>query len=570
MPLLKYQDYRPDISDYLSSSSRLVLNVIPQADGYGPHPSFSAFTQPLPAGCVGAFYALAPDGTVVGFAGTATRLYQLNNTTFVWNDVSAGGIAYSAVSQNAQWQFAQTGNLVFATQANCPLQVFDLTSATAFSAALGSPPQAAYISIVGPFIVLSGLLALPYRIQWSGLNNFNSATAWTAGISFSDFQDFTDGGIVRGIAGGTQAGIIFQDNVIRSMAYVPGSPIVFQIDKITDGLGLFAPYSIIRAGGSIFFYAGQGFHRIDPGSAPTPIGQQKVDKTFIADLDKANLQLFMGAADPRSYRVYWAYKSNEGTTGAYDKLLGYDPLLDRFFPVKASGQNLLGFSQSGITLAALDPIAPTPLQITGTANNGSGLIRLTIASEANASYSIAGQNFIEVYGTGGTTEANGTWPYRLVDSTHIDLLGSAYVHAYTSGGQIGGALQAMTLSLDDYATAVQPQLGQFDATGTLGFFSGPALEAIIQTGEQTADLDRIDISGFKPITDAPSVMGSLFYRDLQQSAPIQSPETGLSRIGRCDIRRDAAYIRYQIRIPAGTSWTYAVGLVPDEAQGAGQ
>jgi hypothetical protein len=42
----------------------------------------------------------------------------------------------------------------------------------------------------------------------------------------------------------------------------------------------------------------------------------------------------MGAADPRSTRVYWAYKSVTGT-GLYDKLLGYDFLLDRFFPVMA-------------------------------------------------------------------------------------------------------------------------------------------------------------------------------------------------------------------------------------------
>ncbi|MGA7810668.1 hypothetical protein [Bradyrhizobium sp.] len=569
MPLLRYDAYRPDISDYEGTSSRIVLNAIPQGDGYGPHPGFSPYTQALPAPCCGAFYALKNDGSVVTFAGSATKLYQLDNTTYRWTDVSAGGASYSAVSVNAQWQFAQTGNFVFATQANAPLQVFDLTQSTAFSAALGSPPQAAYISVIGPFLVLSGLLALPYRIQWSGLNNFNSATAWTVGLSFSDFQDFPDGGITRGIAGGTQSGVVFQDQVIRSLAYVPGSPIVFQIDKITQGMGLFAPYSIISAGGSIFFYAGQGFQRIDPGAAPVPIGLEKVDRSFIADLDKGNLQFFMGAADPRSSRIYWAYKSNAGTAGAYDKLLGYDPLLDRFFPVQTPGQFLLGVSQSGITLAALDPIAPTPLAITGAANNGSGAIRLTLASEANANFAVAGQNFVEVYGVQGTTEANGTWPFAVIDATHIDLLGSSFANAYASGGQIGGALQAMALSLDDYATAVQPQLGQFDNTATLGFFSGAPLQAIIQSAEQSADPARLDIRGFKPITDAPAVFGSLFYRDTQQVAPVQSVEVSLSmRTGRCDMMRDARYVRFQIRIPAGTAWSFAAGIVPDTGEGA--
>jgi hypothetical protein len=232
MPLLAYGEYRPDVSDYEGQATRNILNAVPRGDGYGPFPSFSAYTSALPAPCRGAFYALKSDGTVVTFAGTGTKLYKLNNTDFTWTDVSKGSSSYSALSATAQWQFAQTGNFVFATQANAVLQIFDLSSSTAFADALGAAPQAAYISVVGRFLVLSGLLSTPYRIQWSGLNNFNAADSWTSGIKSSDFQDFPDGGIVRGVAGG-EAGIVFQDQVIRRMSYVPGSPIIFQIDRIT-------------------------------------------------------------------------------------------------------------------------------------------------------------------------------------------------------------------------------------------------------------------------------------------------------------------------------------------------
>lgn len=225
MPLLAFGEYRPDVSDYEGQATRNIQNVVPRGDGYGPFSSFSAYTAALPAPCRDAFYALKSDGTVVTFAGTATKLYRLNNTDFTWLDVSKGGASYSQLSASAQWQFAQTGNLVFATQANAVLQVFDLTSSTAFDNALGAPPQAAYISVVGRFLVLSGLLSTPYRIRWSGLNNFNSATSWDGLTAGSDFQDFPDGGIVRGVAGG-EAGIIFQDQAIRRMSYVPGSPVI--------------------------------------------------------------------------------------------------------------------------------------------------------------------------------------------------------------------------------------------------------------------------------------------------------------------------------------------------------
>src|SRR5258708_23749709 len=258
MPLLATGDYRPDVSDYEGQATRNILNVIPRGDGYGPFSSFSSYSAALPSACRGAFYALKSDGTIITFAGISNKLYQLNNTNFSWIDVSQGGGSYSALTSTANWQFAQTGNLVFATQANAVLQVFDLSSSTAFGNALGSPPQAAYISVVGRFLVLSGLLSTPYRIQWSGLNSFNASTSWDGLTAGSDHQDFPDGGIVRGVAGG-EAGIIFQDQAIRRMSYVPGSPIIFQIDRITQDKGLYAPYSIIRAGERIFFYAGQGF-----------------------------------------------------------------------------------------------------------------------------------------------------------------------------------------------------------------------------------------------------------------------------------------------------------------------
>jgi len=559
MPLLAAGDYRPDVSDFLGTASRNVLNVIPRGDGYGPFPSFAAYTDTLPAACRGGFYALKSDGSVITFAGTVDRLYQLNNTDFSWTPVSnvetvtissaspgvlsltahgfaandpfvlsnsggalpvaftagtvyyvktvltadtftasatPGGDAintastgtgthsitstYAALTATAQWQFAQFGNLVFATQANVVLQVFDLSSASAFSACAGSPPQAAYISVVGRFLVLSGLLSNPYRIQWSGLN---ATTTWTSGTNSSDYQDFPDGGIVRGVAGG-EAGIIFQDQAIRRMSYVPGSPIIFQIDRITQDKGLYAPYSIIRAGEKIFFYAGQGFHKIEPGGVPEQIGREKVDRTFLVDLDKGNLQLFMGAADPRSTRVYWAYKSVSGTVGLYDKLLGYDFVLDRFFPVSVSGEYLLGISQTGLTLESLDAIS--------------------------------------------------------------------------------GSLDALVLSLDAYATAVQPEIAQFDSTHVLGFFRGDSLEATIESAEQGTDENRITIRGFRAVTDAATHYGSVSYRDTPFATATAGTEVLVnSRTGRCDMMRDARYSRFKVRVPAATEWTFLAGVVPD-------
>ncbi|HJP69394.1 MAG TPA: hypothetical protein VJ846_10870 [Sphingomicrobium sp.] len=571
MPLIAAAAYKPDVADYEGSSTKNILNVTPQGDGYGPFPSFAKYTQALGATCRGAFYALNTDGSVVTFAATSTKLYKQNNTTLAFTDVSLGGGTYSALAIGAQWQFAQTGTLVFATQANAVLQVFDLSSSTAFANGAGSPPQAAYITVIGGFLVLSGLLSQPYRIFWSGLESFNASASWTPGTNSCDFQDFPDGGIVRGVGGGDQSGVVFQDQAIRAMAYVPGSPLIFQIEKIADGIGLLAPYSIIRRGATLYFYATQGFYSVT-GTTLTPIGAEKVNRFTSRDLDNTNLQLFMGTADPQSARIYWAYKSVNGTAGQYDKLLGYDPLLERFFPISVSGEFLLGISQSGITLESLDPVAPTPLTITGAANNGSGKVRLTLLAESNANFAIAGQNSITVYGVTGTTEANGTFPISqvtIVNSTHIDLTGVAFVNAYVSGGQIGGSVDALTLSLDDYPTSFEPQLGQFDTTASLGFFSGSNLEATIDSAEQGAGDQRLTVRGFRPISDAPSIFGRIVYRDTQQAAATVGTEIAISsRTGRIDMMRDARYVRFRNRIPAGTTWTFFAGVEPDASAGS--
>lgn len=260
---------------------------------------------------------------------------------------------YTDLSSDAHWQFVQFGSLVKATHKNVPLQTFTLGVSSSFSDNTGSPPQASYISVVGRFLVLSGLLSNPFRIQWSGLND---TTQWTSGVSSSDFQDFPDGGIVRGVAGG-EFGTVFQDQAIRRMSYIPGSALIFQIERIAQDLGLFAPYSIVRAGLHVFFHSAQGFYKIAPGGIPEQIGREKFDRTFFDDLDKTELKMFIGASDPRSTRVYWAYKSTSGTTGLYDKIIGYDFALERAFQITMTGEYILGMSQPGLTLESLDSLS---------------------------------------------------------------------------------------------------------------------------------------------------------------------------------------------------------------------
>lgn len=563
MPFLPFPEWKPDVSDFQGASSLVIENVLPRGDGYGPFADFQALSQPLPAACRGYFFARNADGSIATFAGTATRLYKLNNTSFAWADVSQGGAAYSALSAAFNWQFVQFNNFVIAVQQNVAPQVFDLTGSTAFANLAGSPPQASYVAVISRFVVLSGLLSAPYRVQWSGLNQ---TTTWDNVTAQSNFQDLADGGLTRGVAGGDQYGIVFQDSAVRSMTFNPGSPTVFDILKISAGDGMFAPYSAVNAGGQTYFCSTQGFKAIAPGGAPTPIGKEKFDRAFFADVDQANPQLIIGAADPKGPRIYWAYKSQSGQAGLFDKIIIYDFMLQRASLVLMSGEYLATLAKPGLTLENLDAVAPGIITISNAANNGSGGIRLTLsglsAGTPPENTNLATENSVEVYGVTGTTEANGNWPFTIIDSTHIDLVGSSFVHAYTGGGAIGGALDQLPFSLDSISTGALAQLSGVSNAHAVGFYAGSNLAATLQTAEQGDELRRMRVQALRPITDAAAATSAVAYRENLQASPLLSSPSAIDARGLCVQNVSARYARGQLIIPYGATWTFATGIDP--------
>jgi hypothetical protein len=575
MPILPFPEYAPDISPFGEEESQVIQNVYPRKDGYGPVMSPVVYSSALAGACRGAFYARNADSSVSLFAATSTKLYRLSNTNATWTDVSKGSGTYSAVPTGDQWQFAQFNNFVIAVQINSAPQVFDLTSSTNFADLAGSPPQARYVAIVNRFVVLSGLgSSTPYRIQWS---DQNAITTWTAGVGQSDFQDLPDGGIVRSLGGGDSSGLITQDAALRAMIYAPGSPVIFQIERISHDKGIFAPLSLVRAGNYVFFCGNDGFQMFQPGAiasaaAPTYIGKERVDRTFFADVDSSNLQMMIGASDPQKTRVYFAYKSLAGQAGLFDKVLVYDYALDRWAIILGwMGQYLFSSAQPGLTLESLDAFAPGIITISAAADNGSGLIRLTIsgltAGTGPSNTNLHNENSVEIYGvvTGSGPVINGNWPFTIINSTHIDLVGSSSTGVnYTSGGAIGGSLDQLSFSLDSVATGSLTSLSLVDSLSKVNFITGTALEAFMDSSEHEPGGDgrRIRVKGFRPITDATTCLGSVGARENTQSMPIYSTEETVNSKGLCIAKVSTRLARGRIHVPAGATWTFATGIEP--------
>lgn len=563
-----FGDFAPDLVSLGLPTSDLISGVLPKSTtDYGPFQSFVAFTQALPSACHGFFFARNSDGSITVFAGTTTDLFRLDNTTFQFVNVSKGGGPYGALVGTKNWRFAQFEQLVVAVQANTVPQKYDLSGGGPFADLGGSPPQAGQVAVINLFLVLSELLSNPQRVQWSDLD---APETWTAGVGLADFQDMPDGGLCHGLAGGDAYGVVFQDEAIRSLTYAAGSSYTFQITRLSTEDTLFAEYSTITAGTNVYFLSRQGFKVIAAGGIPVPIGKQRVDEFFFGDVDQNNLQLVIGAVDPSGTRVMWAYKSQAGQAGLFDKILVFDWGLGqngRWSIVPMSGQFLGYLAKPGLTLEGLDAIAPGGLTVLGAANNGSGLVRLHLNATSSAQFNIAGQNFIVVQGI-NPSYMNGTWSVNIIDPTHIDLIGSTFAAAYVSGGRIGGSLDALGFSLDSVSIAALAQLAAVGPAGQLGFFTGPNIEAILETPENDSGDNFVFLDAFTPITDAADALGSIGYRNTAQETSLYTIEAAINPRGDCAGIIEAQYMKARLRIPAGSAWTYARGIRPS-AQPAG-
>ena len=71
--------------------------------------------------------------------------------------------------------------------------------------------------------------------------------------------------------------------------------------------------------------------------------------------------------------------------------------------------------------------------VTGAANNGSGLIRITTSA---TSHNLNTGDHVTISGIVGTTEANAGWTITVITANTFDLVGSTFTNAYISGGTV--------------------------------------------------------------------------------------------------------------------------------------
>lgn len=308
---IPFGEYLPDQGNYNNPGTPYLTGCLPEANGYTACQSpVTLSTNAIDAYPQGAFSAVDSGGTSYTFVGNASKIYLLSSSAF--SDVSVGG-GYSTDASDI-WDFTAYQQYIIATNYVDAVQYYEMGVSSNFANLTGSPPKARYCARVRDFVVLGGIndgTAYPNRVQWSAFDDPTGSWAVSA-TTQADYQDLpSNRGWIKRIVGG-EYGVVFQEHAITRMTYV-GSPVIFQFDEVEAGRGTRAPGSVVKFGNGIFYLGTDGFYVFN-GSYSTPIGSEKVNKTFFAEVDtnyyhtiKATLM-----ADKQIIMVSYAGPNNTG------------------------------------------------------------------------------------------------------------------------------------------------------------------------------------------------------------------------------------------------------------------
>lgn len=324
--IIEFGEWLPDLSALNNPGSFVVKNVIPCGTSYEQLKSLVSYSDALDAYARAMIMARDPSsGASFNFAGNGTKLYLLANG--LWSNVSKAG--NYALGTDDSWFFTQFGTKILATAITQPIQAYTIGVSALFvdlaSTGMQAAPLARYISTVRDFVVVANTFDsidgfVPNRVRWAGIG---SSTLWQVDPSTqADFQDLdAQYGWCTQIIGG-EYGVIFQERAITRMDYI-GSPAVFQFNTIEVNQGTQYSKSIVRVGSNIYYLGIDGFKVFD-GTRSTPIGTNKVDKTFFRDFDSSFPHRISVGVDYNNNLICWAYPGIANTGGNPNRIIFYN------------------------------------------------------------------------------------------------------------------------------------------------------------------------------------------------------------------------------------------------------
>jgi hypothetical protein len=186
-------------------------------------------------------------------------------------------------------------------------------------------------------------------------------------------------------------------------------------------------------------------------------------------------------------------------------------------------------------------------------------------------------SFPSVLSTNG--EPDTTWTYSLTaDRWAKGNFGVEYLFSLrTQLGYNTDTVDALvtntdftTYSADSplFTGAGRAALAGFSSNHKLETFSGPPMEAVIETQEsELSPGRRSKLTGIRPMVDGGALSVSVGTRNRPNDAVAWTSYVPQNSIGVSKFRRDARYLRARVKVDAGGVWTHAQGVQPEATAG---
>jgi len=352
--------YTPDLPPIVNQKGvTIAKNVVPISGGYGPLPSLSdvAGATALDARCRGALGGIDSGGNAYNFAGDASKLYRQRDVGVEDVSISTGYTSTIAT----RWEFVIFGDVVIATNFNEPMQYYTLHTSTAFQDLVVKSenpgiPKARHIGVIDRFLVAGNIFDAngvgTNVLSWSAVGNPfgwpERGTDLAVSVQSDNQQLEGPGGRINAVVSGAEVGAIFQEHAIWRMDY-RGGDVVFELNRVEPNRGLLVPGLALPVGRFVFYLSEDGFYLFDYTSS-TPIGKDRVNKTFLADLDDNYFHRVSVRRHPDQTRIFVLYPGAGNVLGTPNRLLIYDWALNQFSFAEVTAELLTEVVTPSVTL----------------------------------------------------------------------------------------------------------------------------------------------------------------------------------------------------------------------------
>lgn len=292
--------WRPDVGGPDKPFCETAQGVVPQAAGsgvgYGPFPQLITTTgaEALSGAPRGAIALQKFGGDWAVFAATGTTIEALDSS-FQWSDVETG----RTVTPSDDVALLHYGSYLLNSDTTDGFKAYNVESPAGNNAVSGAPAARALASCQNVVFAFD-CNGNNRRMQSCRQGDF---TAWTGGGA--DGKTFEDGGALiggRDLQNGAM--IITQESAIRLVQFGVG-PTLYGISKIADQRGCVADRTLVTFDGSAYWWDTDGPWQFTMGSKPIPIGAEKVNRWFDANIGPSNYQYLQGTVDPARSLVIW-------------------------------------------------------------------------------------------------------------------------------------------------------------------------------------------------------------------------------------------------------------------------